>query len=566
MRKKRLIASLLTVPALIMMVSCSGGGGGNDNDNINANANGNMNGDMNGNGNANANGNMNGNMNGGGGGSGGQSQADTYLFYSGSLYYVDPTNPSSPTKLENQDIKDYFLPLTVTGYDANTNHYQGLHKKYIVYIVNGKIYKANAELSSGTPTPQQVSNITDACEFEENFDEPLSPDDTYALVRTAGNDASCNTTDDKYYLIKLSLSSSDAPTSLGNKMVIDAYSSQETKTVEGFLVQEGNKLYECNTTLSTCNQLKDGVSDIEVIGAYDVNDPKYLINIDGNLYTFDGASKQLSSAPVVSGFGDPVEYIMDNNAIYVWYKQNSSGGVTDIIEKISFNTWNKTTLYNVTRPNLSLEGRPLGVQSLVLAKDYIVFGDVYLDDSNNPKIAIKAISKDDDNVFDVETINPDENPQFIAVYDNRIFYNRLANSGFKYCYLDISSSSTSSNCDGNGYIAGETIGQNGYFTPSDFVTPEKLIIVENCSMDSSNSYCFGGDVYIANPSDMSKNQIGSLPTDIKSFFAFGIGRYLLGQGNTNISDPKYDIFFISVPDSSLTRITNTPSINEQVLF
>ncbi len=558
---KKLLTALLTVPAVFMMVSCSGGGGGNDNDNMNQNMNNNYNGNgnanqnMNANYNGNMNGNTNGNMNGGtGGGGDGTGGSVSYLFYGSSLYYIDPTvTPVSPQEITADPVNDTYLVLAVDSYDTATNNYSGLHKRYMLYISNGKIYKVNARVSSTAPTPVQISNATDVCEFWDTFDEPLSPDDSYAVVERGGTDGDCSTAlDNTYSLIKVSMSSSDAPIDIGTKEILGEYSGQEADLIEGFLVQEGDKVKACDENLANCIDLKSGVGYAELLGRYDINNSMYLINIDDNLYTFNGKTKQLSASPVFTGYsGD--SFIFDTGAMYYTESEInfSTGSKAVRLKKLTFDSWNVETLYEYSSLNPGVD-----IFNLTQTDNYVIFS------INNIPSGYKwvAVYKADGTSTDIDMTGL---PIGNAV-KNKFFYTRALNTGVNYCYWQEGASSP--NCSSNpGYFAGFAIAPDGVIKTDEGNLTGHVFVVEGCSF--SPGKCTGGNLKVINPSDMSTVDLGTLPSDTVGAFVFGIGRYSLGSIELPAgTETQRDIIFVDIQAPALQRITNTPDKQESVFF
>ncbi len=542
---RKLLAAALLIPASIITFSCSGGGGGgNDNDNMNTN--GNVNG------NTNTNTNTNGNTNGGGGGSG-QTGTISYLFYTGSLYYINPTdNPQTPQELVDTPVSDYFSVIIANSYDTATNHYSGMHTKYVVYITNRKIYKANAEVSSGTPTPVQVSNINDACEFVDYFTEGLEADDSYAIVRRAGTDTNCGTGDDTYSLVKLSMSNTDSPIGLNGKEIIESYAKQETEVIQGFLVKDGNALKACSEDLSSCSTLKSGISSVELIGEYDFENKKYLLNIDGDLYSFNGATEQLSNTPVLSGYSGEDELI-DNNAMYFLENTISAISATSRIKKLNFSDWSVDTLYEKTS---SLPLAP--IQTIAQTNNYIVFGE--LSESTPGTADIKVISKSGGSAQTITTGVGAGAPLSVG---NKIFYSYGTNTGPKYCHWTEGNSSAS--CT-DGYISGFSLAQSGTISLAETFPAHRILVVEGCTL-TPESECTGGTLKAIDPNNMNKTEIGNVPNDAKYMYAGGIGDYLLGIiGVSSGSETKGDIVFVDLQTPELLRITNTPAVDEQIVF
>ena len=93
----------------------------------------------------------------------------------------------------------------------------------------------------------------------------------------------------------------------------------------------------------------------------------------------------------------------------------------------------------------------------------------------------------------------------------------------------------------------------------------RILVVEGCTL--SGTQCTGGTLKAIDPNNMNKTNIGTIPSDANSIFAGGIGDYLLGIiGVGSGSNTNSDIVFVDLQTPQLLRITNTPTIDEQVVF
>jgi len=486
MRKKNLLTAIL-IPSALLMFSCSGGGGGgNDNANMNTNTNQNQ--------------NMNGNQNGGGGGS--AAGTETYLFYSSSVYYVDPQNPTNPQQLTSEDITDSTNIFSVVGYNTTTNQYTGYHQKYLFYIAGGKVYKVNAEKSAGTPSPVQVSNITDACEFDKTFEETPMPEDSYLIVKRAGDDGNCGTTDDTFSMIKADMSPTDTPVDLNGKEIIDAFATQEAEEIGGFIILENNTLKACDENLTSCTDLKTGVTSAEVLTRYNIDNPEYLINIDDDLYTFTGSTKQLSGSPVVQNY-DGEDEIFDNNAMYFVETEISGDPLNpqrvSYIKKLSLNNWNVETLYQTQGSLVSQAGL---IRILKQTQNYLIFSE-----QTGSGESVKVLSKSGGDATEIDSANSLVGGIPVVTMD-KAFYTKQTPSGLKYCYWQEGNSNVTCN---DGYISGGSLEENGIFSVTEIFPVHSILVVENCN--NSSFYCTGGSLISLNPNNLNKNTVGDLPND-----------------------------------------------------
>ncbi len=527
MRKKTLLTAIL-IPSALLMFSCSGGGGeGNDNANQNQN----------------------------GGGGGGSVSTETYLFYSGSVYYVDPQNPNTPQQLTAEDISYFANIFSVVSYDTLTNQYTGYHQKYIFYIAGGKIYRVDTEKSVGTPSPVQVSTITDACKFNKTFEEPPAPEDSYLIVKRTGNDGNCETGDDIFSMVKADMSPTDTPVDLNGKEILDAFATQEAEEIDGFLILENNTLKACDENLTNCIDLKTGVTTANVIRRYNIDDPKYLIKIDNDLYTFTGSTKQLSGSPVVQNY-DGKNEIFDDNAMYFVETEISGDPLNpqqvSYIKRLSLNNWNVETLYQ-TQGSLVLQAGSINI--LKQTQNYLVF----VEQTETGK-SVKVLSKSGGNAMEIDSTSSLINDILIVTMD-KVFYTKRTPSGLKYCYWGEGDSNAT--CS-DGYVAGGSLGENGVYNVSDLF-PVSILVVEDCN--NSSFACTGGSLKLLNPNNLTKTTIGNLPNDTAFAGFLGVGNYLLGMINIPVGqETQSDIAFVDIQAPNLIRLTNTTDKDETPLF
>ncbi|MEO2151219.1 MAG: hypothetical protein ABGW50_00970, partial [Thermococcus sp.] len=113
----------------------------------------------------------------------------------GSVELVDCSSPTSPVKLVEGDVDEAELFSKSSSIDLAGGAYSDYHPTYLVYILNGKVYRLSVIKGSSLPRPEEVSEIDDACSFKDG-EHDMDTDRAYLIVETAGADGDCATTGD----------------------------------------------------------------------------------------------------------------------------------------------------------------------------------------------------------------------------------------------------------------------------------------------------------------------------------------------------------------------------------
>ena len=473
------------------------------------------------------------------GSGGGTGQTETYLAYSGSIYLLDPANPQNPITLPNTTVSNYEYEtlFAVSSYDAQNRSYTDLHRHSLYWIDNGKVMMVSMIKGQGTPQPQQVSNISDACSFYYSEDDPINKK-MYMVIRTKGVDGQCGTLDDGKVLIHNGMSNIDSPIDMTNREIITGIESSQGSGVTGFLVFENNQIKKCDTNLSNCsnNLLPQSVQSVSVAKWFASNpsNGNEYICVDRKLYVFDGNSLTDTQATCDPNWS--VAY--DSSGIYAVDVQGN-------ILKLAHGGTGWTTL---------------GSQA------------TYIKLTGNYVIALTSTSLIAIPKSGGQGVTIESNASYIlpgGVTANRVFYTKLSVSvqnnqptyDWQACYW--TEGDQQPTCTNNAYWAGFSWATNGTLNSSggSFIPIYRMLKVEGAT---AGQYPTGGTLYAVDPANTSSmTMLGTVP-DGFGIFGSGIGDHILLSGE---SQGNIDVFYANLSQqNSLIRITNTPNTNEYPLF
>ena len=475
----------------------------------------------------------------------GSSTSLTYLPYKSSLYLVNPANPTQPLQITTQSIGDHTTFYKVDNVNTANFTYQNLRYHSLVYIENSKVYSVNLEISSAAPTAKQISQITRACAIESEY-EDTKAGIGYLVVKVAGQDSQCNTSDDKKMFINTDMSSSNSPIDISNVDVVAKIKGTDIVSVSGFLVgkrqETSYKIQKCNINLTNCSDLLTGISDGENIGESVNNRDFYGCaktaspGSSYHVFKFDGNS--ISDTGVVCDVNNwrdnKKDTHEDSTGIYVI---DSNGN----LYKFNLNNYQTTQLYN---------GGDLN-EITVASENRLVVRN------NNGNYLV--LSKSNGTIL--KTFNT---PDYVmkTAQQNRIFYTNIQgaypNYTYSACYLD--DSSVNSNCLSGYAWIGYTTSKNGnYHIKNDETDIYKLIAVK-----TSTKTIYSLDP--SNPGLSNSIQLGTLPSSYIPNRGHSLGKYVLLPASDSSNNNRKDIFFANVStQGSLQQVTNTPNIDESLL-
>ncbi len=519
MKNKKLLKYGILTVAAVSLISCGGGGGGSSS---------------------------------GGGSTPGEKE---FLYYTSSVYLVDKDNLTSKFKVFDKSVISTETLFSVSSLDENTGSYSGL-KPYQAFFISeedndvssrngGKIYKLLlSSPNSSNPVPQQITSISDACDFKDFYDDILNKK-AYFVVQTAGDDGLCDSSDDGEVFISSDMNSTDS--GITGKKVINSIQVFEGSTVEGFIVKEGTELKKCNTDLSECETLLSNVNDVKkIVKQPGEKNVYYCIltseDTQGHIYEFNGSSLNPLSYPCdtteeYTGEADEQAYYFEDN---------------DNLKRLVFSSNSVETVYDV---GTSFDIKALTNNYVVIKKGYDILA-IKKDGSNNYTLV------NGNTAFAFYIL-----PIGTKVIFNEIFKNNGSPAGMKACYWE---EGGSVNCSPeNSKWVGLSIPENGNvsFNSSLSIPVYKLMRVEGANFEPYFKMK-GGTLKSIKVSDMSTERIlGNVPNDFDLSITVGIGSKTLVEGIDYGHNCKKDIFFVDVDENnSLQNITNTPDEDEESPF
>ncbi|MBA2689929.1 MAG: hypothetical protein H0U63_03915, partial [Burkholderiales bacterium] len=182
--------------------------------------------------------------------------------------------------------------IEVACFDAATQTLIEPHIRYVVFIQNGKIFKSNLVKGGPGPTPVQVSSesaAADLCLFNaKQLADPVTPENTAIVYDKRGPDGACGTADDEWRMVRLSMTSTEAPVS-AKQPVTGLIGS--TGIPIGWLGFDGNQLtrYDVNFQSPTVLIVNSDPNVQEIsrrVGGVD----KAVIRVNNSLRVYDGST------------------------------------------------------------------------------------------------------------------------------------------------------------------------------------------------------------------------------------------------------------------------------------
>ncbi len=378
---------------------------------------------------------------------------------------------------------------------------------------------------SGTPTPQQVSSITDACEIQGSEDDTVNKK-MWMFIETAGNDGNCNTPDDGLKLIHSGMGSSDTPMDMTGKSLITSFSGGlSNPAISGFLIMDSGSIKKCDTNLS-CSTLKTGVTDVFSVEVNPNNGNEYIC-VDNTLHVFDGSNLN----PVGSiDCSTSDNWVSDGTALY-WIDSSKN------IYKLN---------HGGTTPSQIYSGGDAQVFAAATTNYIIIYTSSYS--------SFKAIPKGNGSPV---TISSAASEIFFTQGDTSYFDEWVADPDtWRACTWKEGWSD--SQCISSSYWAGLTFQTNGTMDPD--TPPFSFPIYRLLRVDGATS-TGGGTIKAINPADGSETVLGSVPSD-GIMLGFGIGENSL-LGLYKISSDSFDVYYVNLlTQNSLTAVATDPNKDE----
>lgn len=516
---------------------------------------------------------------GGGGGADGQqsSLTDTYLFYTKGLTAVDPANPASPTEivpaanlvanpLDDSDTEETMGTVVSGRYDPATQTLTDLHLHAIVYAhTDGSIYKVSA-LKSGSLTPVRVSSETMAGQLCTDrvgavvTNDLADVDDSQYHYVLPGDDGTCNTSDDVRKMVRLGMSTTDAP--VFAKPAVSELIDRATGAIIGWLAHDSlaGELQHCDAGFANCTKIADVSNYVE---SYYLQTGNYqLLEIDNTMAVYDISGNTLSTVFSLPAFQSPHTAINDANTIYFPLG---------------------TSIYQ-----LPIDGSAMATPLVTEATDIteiMLSADklVYTLASSGPEIEIKSIAKTGGTSTSLVTTGGAQNLELVLAKNNHVYYNkqtRTASIDSPYVSVVpaasgiIDDDGTNQSETANTAWIGLTVSTTWDYSDSRVLADitDKLLRVDGYD-PATNDYA-GASITAVDPATaMDIATLDTLPaaSPIAGVECFGIGEHMLCSTDKPLdpiptlpaSPVQHDLFYLNAnTPNSLVPITNTPGENE----
>lgn len=214
---------------------------------------------------------------------------------------IDPANPATPFLAQAGSYAGarlYTFGTVVAGSPglANQAGYSEIYKSG-----DGHLYRLDLSIT-GSAAPRQVSSetnatIDDLCSLSgatpslgtdvnylavQFFNDFANPENSVYFYRLPGPDGSCNTSDDVVYMIKLKMSTTDAP--ILARMPAAVVHDPNTGAITGFVVNEGAALTQYDSNFQNRVVLETPATPIGV--AYPLGTAQFTGT--GRLFVVDG--------------------------------------------------------------------------------------------------------------------------------------------------------------------------------------------------------------------------------------------------------------------------------------
>lgn len=227
---------------------------------------------------------------------------------------IDPDNPGAPAlaQLGSYAGARQFITGTIQSGSPTITNQAGYAEIY--KGADGHIYRVDLAIT-GSPAATQVSSesnatVDDLCSLsgattslgtdvnylaEQYFNDYANPENSAYFYRLPGADGSCNTSDDVVYMVKLGMSTSEAPVLA--RMPAAVTHDPNTGAITGFVVNEGTALTFYDSNFQNRVVLETPATPIGVaypLGATYVTATGRLFVLDGNIVYVNYGTQSVS--------------------------------------------------------------------------------------------------------------------------------------------------------------------------------------------------------------------------------------------------------------------------------
>jgi hypothetical protein len=177
---------------------------------------------------------------------------------------VDTAAPSStPVTVEPVGQTRFLFSSVVEG-TISGNQVSNMHSRFGTYLKGGRLYKVDQVVANGAvPTPQVVSALTttQVCgdsgmaqsPVYANGNDFLAPPASWVFMRGPGADALCETADDNYWAVRLTMAGTDLARTLPGEPQVDILAANGGYA--GVVVRAGNEMRRSDADINNVNTL-----------------------------------------------------------------------------------------------------------------------------------------------------------------------------------------------------------------------------------------------------------------------------------------------------------------------
>ena len=471
----------------------------------------------------------------------------SYLFFS----TLDSTCPGKPTTVDAAtDVQlNIFNPpwIFLAGtYDSATQSVNSVHHHALVYAKpDGKLYKASALKSNGTPTSTPLSSAGAADKICSAFVGAIDFEDadhSQIVYRAAGSNASCSENDVTYKMVRLSMGSADAPIAAKHPLGTALY-DWATGAISGWLVNDAGVLKRCDANFQNCigsKSITRAASQLLNAGSN-----RWLLEIDSVVYVYDG-----NPADVVPKAIHPIG---GTNQVVTLYVTDGSD--------FYFVTGNAPKQIYKAPVDGSTEAVPLVTESAYII-DLALTANKLLYRTATPT-AIYSVAKAGGSA---SVLIGGDTSTVVAINGNHVYYNlNPINAAPTAGSIDDdgSNNTPTANASWRGFARGTTWDLTDGFASA--YQTKTIIRAEGYNAQGTGKGFAGGTLRsFATATNTGVATVGTLPTDITNISCSSLGANALCTGS-NAS--QVDIFFINAETTdSMLRITTTPTTNETPIY
>jgi hypothetical protein len=470
----------------------------------------------------------------------------SYLFYSGSISAIDPAAPASPITVEaGTDIVAGSETTFLAGtYDAATKTFNDVHAHAIVYAkTDGKLYKASALKSSGTPTPTQISSENKVCGIEYYDVDLVNPDNSGILYSTPGANATCGNSDDVYKMVRLGMSATDAPVvapvilPVIFKNRIASLIDGTTGAPSGWLVNDAGALKRCDASFATCGTSLKSVTSVSNDSYGWTN--RVVLAIDHGWYVYDGDTMTLSTAIHTDLSGATSSYFHHASDGDKFYFVASDAPKSIYIVPVDGSA--AATLLATDADDITY---------LRISANKLLYGTA---------TAIKAVAKTGGT--GAALVSGNSYP--VAISGNHVYY--MTTNGPIPTAGVIDDDGNNKSETANVAWIGLTYESIGIYDDNNRVPLQKIFRAEGYNALGAGKGYAGATLRSFNAASKAEvGVLGTVPTDIADISCYGPTANMLCSGSNS---SQTDVFFLNAETpGSLVRVTNTPTKSESTGF